>query len=377
MRGLFVITSSVLVAIVGLVLMVLGFKRAVVHEISWGSLVAVYTAFALMASGSTIVNSIYAVFGYRGPREELAGIIRPGALFSLATLIVAFLVIAADATRPWNFWKTYLYLNPESRIGWMIVIYTLLLVLLVVELALLARRAHLAEVPRGLKLSEFVVATLALITTISAASNLAQAFGTIVAVPAWFGAHLAPYFIGIAVLLGASGQVLFISLSLRGKTEYKQFLARYYSFIFAIMLPILAFFVAWNVITAFYGPAWLTYSELVKGAYSAGFWAVIFLGIVLPFALAVYSFAKRNVVTTLVASVLVIATGVYHLYLQIVVHQLKTFEELAGVVRTVTYNVTGAEVLVIVGAVLLWPALYALGARLLPILSRERSTKIV
>ncbi|MEM1685169.1 MAG: NrfD/PsrC family molybdoenzyme membrane anchor subunit [Acidilobaceae archaeon] len=366
---------SILAIIIGLILIVIGFTRIAIHEISWGSLVVGYTIFAIMASGSSVVNSIYALFGYRGPKMELVNIVKLGVLFSIATLISAFLMIFADVSRPLDFWKIYVYFNVDSRIAWMTLLYTILLIFLIVELVFFIRVGSI-ELVRPLKWIELVIAALVLITTILATSNLAQVYGSIIAIPGWYGL-LAPYFIATAILLGASGQALFIMLTLRGKTELIQFLSRYYGFILALMLPILAFFLLWNIVTARYSIAWLTYSEIVTGVYSLGFWVVVVvLGIIAPFILALYSFTTGKYLPVILASILVLITSSYNMYLQIIVHQLKALEPLAGVIREASYTITGSEILIILGSIIIWPALYVLAIQLLPLMPGEKPSRL-
>ncbi|MEM4678492.1 MAG: NrfD/PsrC family molybdoenzyme membrane anchor subunit, partial [Acidilobaceae archaeon] len=312
---------SLLTIIVGLALIAIGFTKKTVHEVSWGFLIVGYTMFALMASGSTVVNSIYALFGYKGPKEELASSIKLGVLFSIAALVPGLLTIAADVSRPWDFWKIYVYFNVDSNIAWMVVLYTILMALLVVELVLFIRTGSV-ELTGSLKWIKPVVAALALITTLLASSNLAQVFGSLISVPGWHGL-LAPYFITVAILLGASGQALFVTLTLRDRTEIVRFLARYYGFILTLALPVLAFFLFWNIVLARRSVAWLTYSEIVTGTYSLGFWGIVVtLGVAVPFVLAFYSFVTSRYATVALASVLVLIALLYNMYLQIIVHQL-------------------------------------------------------
>lgn len=366
---------SLLTIIVGLALIAIGFTKKTVHEVSWGFLIVGYTMFALMASGSTVVNSIYALFGYKGPKEELASSIKLGVLFSIAALVPGLLTIAADVSRPWDFWKIYVYFNVDSNIAWMVVLYTILMALLVVELVLFIRTGSV-ELTGSLKWIKPVVATLALITTLLASSNLAQVFGSLISVPGWHGL-LAPYFITVAILLGASGQALFVTLTLRDRTEIVRFLARYYGFILTLALPVLAFFLFWNIVLARRSVAWLTYSEIVTGTYSLGFWGIVVtLGVAVPFVLAFYSFVTSRYATVALASVLVLIALLYNMYLQIIVHQLKAYEPLANVIREVSYSLSSSEVMVMLGSIIIWPSLYVLALQLLPLMSEEKPSRL-
>ncbi len=57
-----------------------------------------------------------------------------------------------------------------------------------------------------------MLASLVLLVTVLVHSNLGQVYGTMVSIPGWFGAYLAPLFIARAVLIGASGQAICITL---------------------------------------------------------------------------------------------------------------------------------------------------------------------
>jgi Ni/Fe-hydrogenase subunit HybB-like protein len=52
-----------------------------VHVIPWGLIVVGYTFFALVATGSSIVNSLYTIFHYRGPDGVLEKVIKYGVWF--------------------------------------------------------------------------------------------------------------------------------------------------------------------------------------------------------------------------------------------------------------------------------------------------------
>jgi Ni/Fe-hydrogenase subunit HybB-like protein len=69
MRWAYAISAIALLA-AGLALMWIGYSTRSAEDIAWGLLVPGYVYFALMATGSSIVNSIYTVFHYEGPNKE-------------------------------------------------------------------------------------------------------------------------------------------------------------------------------------------------------------------------------------------------------------------------------------------------------------------
>jgi Ni/Fe-hydrogenase subunit HybB-like protein len=93
MRRWLVLVSAAVLLIAGAVLAWIGFVDRSAEEIPWGLLVPGYVFFALMATGSSIVNSIYTVFGYKGPNGEYEKIIKLGVWFSLITIVPAWIMI--------------------------------------------------------------------------------------------------------------------------------------------------------------------------------------------------------------------------------------------------------------------------------------------
>jgi len=375
-RITYIVASLILIAI-GFILVAVGFTRKSVHEIAWGLLVPGYVYFALIATGSSIVNSVYTIFHYKGPGGELERIIRLGVWFSLASIIPAWILILADITKPLDFWKILVYFNIESRIAWMALLYTLFAIFLAIELIYMIR-VQVSERLKELKWLELGIAIIVLVVTVAVHSNLGQVFGTILAVPGWFGAHLAPYFIASATLIGAAGQALFITPFVWRDQSLKSFTAWYYGWILVLVTPLLAFLTIWNVITAWYNPqAWTTYSEIVRGAYALEFWLMeVALGIIAVMVLAYYAATRRSIVALLVASVIALVAGFTSKYTLIIVHQLKVPEVLDGLVRIASYHVSGAEALMLLGAVIVWPSLYLLGQQLLPLLPGEQPRRL-
>ncbi len=364
---------SLILVIIGLAVIVYGFTRKEVHVISWGLLVPAYTFFALISGSAIILEGAHTVLGYKGPRGELARIVKIGLWFSIATAVCAWLLIAAETTKPWIFWRIFTDFNVTSRIAWMVLLYAIYAVIVIIQLIVVIRAAS-----GSLEKVELALAFLGIIVAVALYSNLAQVYGTIAAIPAWYGPHLAAYFIVGVVLLGAAGQTLFIMPYAWRDEELKGFLTQFYGRIMILGVLILAFLTVWNVITAWYNPGvWAVYSEIVAGAYSAWFWIIVVLiGIIAVLVLALYATFKRNAPALILAAILTLIAGFVNLSLLIIVSQTKVPEVLGGLYRLAAFHITSWEAIIIVGAIILWPSLYVLGQTLLPLLPGEKPKRL-
>jgi Ni/Fe-hydrogenase subunit HybB-like protein len=105
-----------------------------VFDVPWGLDVVGYTFFALMATGSSIVNSVYTIFGYNGPNGEYKKIIKYGVWFSLSTIFSAWLLVLLGIYKPFDFYYILLFFRLSSRIAWMAAFYSFFALMLVIEL---------------------------------------------------------------------------------------------------------------------------------------------------------------------------------------------------------------------------------------------------
>ncbi len=361
-------------------------ESAKVSAIPWGLLVPGYVFFALVATGSSIVNSIYTVFGYRGPREGFEKIIRYGVWFSLASIVPAWLLILSDLTHTGNMLWMLLSFQPMSRIAWMGLLYGLFALALVIELVYMIR-ASVDERLRAMKSLELAIAIAVLVVTIAVHSNLGQVFGTIAAVPGWYGPHLAPYFIASAVLIGGAGQLLYILASTHSSlaSELKEFFTSIYGKVFVIGVPVLAFFMIWNALTAYYYPeAWKAYHEIMFGSHATGFWLIeVGLGIIASLTLAVIAVRTKNLQALVAAAILLLIAGFVSKCSLIIIPQEARLETETGTLTLdgVAYQVEGyepslSEILLLAGATTLWPLLLLLGNLLLPLAPNEKPRRL-
>jgi Ni/Fe-hydrogenase subunit HybB-like protein len=383
MRRWLALVSAAVLLIAGTVLAWIGFMDRSVEEIPWGLLIPGYVFFALMATGSSIVNSIYTVFGYKGPNGEYEKIIKLGVWFSLITIVPAWIMILLDLPKPLSVTNMFihtheglsLFFQYRSPIAWMAVLYMLFALTLLIELVYFIR-SEVSEKLRSMKSAELAIALAVLVVTVVLHSNLGQVFGNVLAVPAWYGPHMALYFIASAIAIGAAGQALFISV-FAGGLGVREFVARYYSRILMIGLPVLAFIKGWMVINAWYNPAsWEAYRLITS---SPNFYIFeIGLLLLVPFLLATFAYYKKNLAMALLAAVLVVVAGFVDKYDLIIEPQVAYIYSLVGWagVGSIHYAPAPSDIKIAIGSVLAYVALLVLGVLLLPLKPGERPRRL-
>jgi len=373
MRGLLLVIS-IIVLVLGLALIAYGYTIKEVHAISWSLIVVGYTFFALVTVGATIVNSLYSVFGYKGPGEVLERNFKYGVWFAISAIIPAWLLILADLAKPLEgFFRIIVSFAFESRIYWMAVFYAILAILLVVELIYALRLGGGAKSKLTLGLA---IAVLILLVDVLLASNLAQVFGSMVAVPGWIGIHMAVLFLAGAVIVGASGQALYISLYKWRDKSTLDYATQFYSPILVLATLLYVFLLGWTIVTAWYSPAWISWGEIVRGAFATGFWVVeVLLGVVIAIALAAYALLRRNSIALMLTSVILFVVSLYRVYSLIVHHQSITLSP-AGLPMILYYTPDTAEILMILGGFLVFLALLLLGTLLLPLGYEEKPRRL-
>lgn len=374
------LASAVLLLVVGAVLAWIGYMGRSVEEIPWGLLVPGYVFFALMATGSSIVNSIYTVFGYKGPNNEYEKIIKLGVWFSLITIVPAWIMILLDLRNPLSAVNIFvhtqgglsLFFQYRSGITWMATLYMLFALTLLIELIYFIR-SEVSERLRAMKSLELAIAIAVLVVTVVLHSNLGQVFGNVAAVPAWYGPHMALYFIVSAIAIGAAGQALFIS-TFAGGLGVREFAARYYSRVLMIGLPVLAFVKGWMIINAWYNPAsWEAYRLILS---SPNFY-IFEIGLLLavPFVLSVFAYYKRSLPLALLAAAFVVAAGFVDKYDLIIEPQMAhisySLADWSGV-GAMHYAPSASQIEIAVGAVLVYLGLLTLGVLLLPLKPGEK-----
>jgi Ni/Fe-hydrogenase subunit HybB-like protein len=375
MRGL-LLATLLIALVIGFAIALYGYMVKEVHVIPWGLVVVGYTFFALVATGSSIVNSLFTVFHYRRPDGILEKVIKYGVWFSLASIVPAWILILLDLAKPLEgFFRITFSLALESRIYWMAVLYALFGIFLALELIYMIR-SEVSERLKSLKILELILASLVLLVTVLVHSNLGQVYGTMISVPGWFGAHLAPLFIASAVLIGASGQAIYISLYKWRDAMVKSATTILYSWVYVLVTLLYTFLLGWVIITSWYSMAWISWSEIVRGAFALEFWVVeVLVGVVVVLALAIYAIARRSFTAMILASIAVFLAGFASKYSLIVYHQLITLSSSSFPMRS-NYTPGSDEILMLVGAVIVYIALLLVGTLILPLEYGEKPRRL-
>ncbi|WP_237179374.1 NrfD/PsrC family molybdoenzyme membrane anchor subunit [Pyrobaculum ferrireducens] len=369
---------AVVLIAAGAVLIWQGSEHRHAEVIPWGLLVPGYVFFALMATGSSIVNSIYTVFGYKGPNGEYEKIIKLGVFFSLVTIIPAWIMILMDLSKgPLAAMNMFihtkegfsLFFQPRSAIAWMALLYMIFALTLLIELIYFIR-SEVSEKLRKVKSLELAIALAVLTATVLVHSNLGQVFGNVMAIPAWYGPHMAVYFIISAIIIGAAGQALFL-LPFTQSLGVREFTTWYYSRILMISLPILAFIKGWMVINSYYSPAsWEAYREVVSTPNFYVFEVILLL--VLPFIAATVAYYRKNTALLILAALSLVVAGFVDKYDLIIHPQIAFIHSYLGKVGHVHYAPAEFEIMISTGAVLVYIALLILGVLLLPLKPGEK-----
>ncbi|MEM0145465.1 MAG: NrfD/PsrC family molybdoenzyme membrane anchor subunit [Conexivisphaerales archaeon] len=347
-----------------------------VFDVPWGLDVVGYTYFALIATGSSIVNSMYTIFGYSGPNGEYKRIIKYGAWFSLSTIFSAWLLVLFSLAKPFDFTYIFLFFRISSRIAWMAALYSFFAIMLVIEVLYMILVESWALLKR-IKYLELAIAILVLIATVAVHSNLGEVFGSLISMPAWYGSWLTIYFIMSAIMLGAAGQSLFIYVVKRKDNDIKSFMSRYFSEVYLIIIPIYLMYLTWIIISAWYSreTVWPVYQALLFGSDAIVFWAIeILLGIFVPLALSVYGYIKKSSWAAISAAVFLLIGGFMSKYSLIVLPQeLRPYVWVTLQISNYTYFPSTGLILMFIGAAVLWPSLYALGTLIFPLEEDEKA----
>jgi len=379
MRRSFAIISVLVVLILGVILGAIGLSKKEVGEVSWGILVPGYMFFAMTAAGAALVTLAPSLFGYEGSSGELKSLRKLALWFAAGTLIPSWFLILLDLSRPAKFVDIFIGFNPSSRIAWMAALYSMTFVVLIIELLYaIIKEERTAE---GLTGKSAWVITLTLIGTVvelMLISNLSQVFGVIQTFPAWHGAYLVPIFIVTSFILGASGMGIFVVLSMKNREKETKFAASYYGKMIISNSLVLALLLFWAMLSAYFDPeAWASFSQMLKGSYSAMFWCAAVLGFLISPAVAGIAVRRKNTTAIVASSIISLLFGFTILYLIVVVPQTVYFDVLAGVVNERVYSIGAGELLIAVGGLLIWLSLISLGYLLLPLLPEERAKKLL
>ncbi len=375
-----IVLGSLVIVLVSIYLAFYGYNLDQIEEqvfnVPWGLDVVGYTFFALMATGSAMVNSVYTVFGYKGQNGEYSRFIKYGAWFSLVTILPAWLLVLLSLAKPFDF--TYIFVSPRisSRITWMAILYTFYALMEAIELLYMILSERFERI-KQIKYMEMGIGILVLIAVVSVCTNLGQVFGSLISMPAWYGPWFSVYFIFSAVLLGASAELLFMYPILRKEGSVRSFISKYYSAFFVIGIAFYTMYLTWIILSAWYSreTIWPVYQSLLYGAGAPIFWGVeIFIGLIIPLLISIYTLKKGNIKLMLLSAALLVIGGFASKYSIIVLpQQLRPYVWLTLQISNFSYFPSTGLIIMFIAAVLFWAAAFAVGSIVLPLNEKEKA----
>ncbi len=353
----------------GILLGVIGAYLLLTREegaaITWGLLVPGYVFFALAATGSSLVNTIFSVFRV----ESFRPIIKRGIWLSLVLIVPAWIFIIIDLGRPFNMYNLYLLFHPTSRLGWMGWLYMAFALYLVMELVVVIREERMTE------RAAMVTGVLVLIATLAVHTNLGALFGATSAKPLWSSHLLAAHFIVSAMLVGAMFHILAMivtHLLKRGSvpTELRQLFSNRYAPMVAGLIALNWVLMAIEYLPALFSPEEAPYAKLLlAGSYSVSFWLIeIVVGGIIPVVILLSRATKNSVPWLTTASILVVIGVFFSKYDLLIGGQ--SIESFAG--GFIPYFPDAGEILLFIGAIAVCLLLYTLGELLLPLETEEK-----
>ena len=291
----FLFAVSAILFIVGFYLGIMSFVKGHVHvynlskEISNGMQLATYIFFVVTSTGLCLVSSLGHVFKV-GNLEHIS---KRAVLLSIATILSGFLVLLFELEAPWRGFWMFLTPNFKSPIFWMGVLYSIYLIVMILEFGSLVFGIHFLAGIFGF---------LGVVFGVAAHSNMGAIFGTLQGRLIWHGPLMPVYFIASAFLSGAAALLLFtfIAYWLRGKEMEPEVLSAVKTMakFFALFIFILIFIDVWKIIIGLYGRVTGEYESemaLIKGPLSVNYWFFeIFLGLVFPLLLLLFTWFKSR-----------------------------------------------------------------------------------
>lgn len=357
----------------------------------WGLYVVNFVFMVGVSAGGILIASLVYALGVR--RFEPVG--RIAELLAIVSLLLAVIFITVDMGRPDRVLNLLLYGRLSSPLIWDFAVVAIYLST-ALALGYFATRSDLVQCVRDLPQRRGlyrlmllgyrggdaadesrdrqvlrVLAWIAIPGAVALHSVTAWIMGLLKARIGWHNALLAPLFIISALLSGLALLTLVVivarrPLRLRIDDHLISDLGRF----LAWGLPVLGYFLFAEWLTVVYagetGPL-AVFRSMFRGRFAGLFWFDLVGGLVLPWFLLVLT-RLRSVTATGIAAALVVA-GVLAERALIVLPSLAHPRLPVGVVP---YNPTLLETLIVIGVYALGTAVFALLAKLIPLVSLEQ-----
>ncbi len=344
------------------------------HEappLEWGMLVPSYVFFALAATGSSLVNSVYTVFGV----ERFRPLAKRGVLISLLLIVPPLLFICLELGIPWQMYNLYVFFQFDSRMSWMGGLYMIFMASLAVELLVVILEEKLPKwVPKA-------VGWFVLTITLVVHTNLGALFGSVNAKALW-STHLLPaHFIVSAVTAGAAVHIVFTSVTHLVKTGrvpavFRDLFSRSLGPLVVGLIFVNFLLLGEKFVAGAYHHALADATHLLSaGGYAVTFWGFeVLLGGVVPLILLLHPATRRSAKWLLTAAAMVIL-GVYFSKYDLVVAG-----QGAGalpLLELIPYRPEFGEILLLFGGTAIALFLYTVAEILLPLDPEEEPVWLI
>ncbi len=334
----------------------------------WGAMIAGYEFFVVTSAGLCLVGSL----GYIFKIKQFEIVSKRAVAMAIVTLLSGFIIIGMELGNPLN--MIYLMLSPNltAPIMWMGALYSVYLVLMVLQLILMITNKQKLAVATG---------TVAFLTALAALSNMGGVFALINARPYWNGPYLPVYFLLSAFLSGVVLlSIIFYFVERQGGTvrQVGTHIMPILGKLLAMFLAMMMFFVIWKMISGVYGGVPGKYEAVVAvvvGPLAWKFWIFeVGFGMVIPFVILMLpgGFQSKRIFP---AAVLALIGAFFMRYDLVIAGQLVPLKVVGGATDVAYHSFqTGLPAWgVIVGALGVAILLYLLAEQKLPLDYQDNS----
>jgi len=330
-------------------------------DVPWGILISAYVFFAVSCTGLCLVTSLGHVFGLK--KYEV--LVKRTHVLSNICLLVGFIMIGLELGHPFRMFWTVLSPNFTSPIWWMGTLYSIYLVILLVEFYYLLKNDHKGAAITGLG---------AVVAGVAATSTLGAVFGNMDARPFWSGPYLPIYLILTAMVSGTALVIIIMHVGYRGSanfTEKVKIALIGVSKFFGVFLAASIFFTWWRIALAYFSnipEKTASVNLLLSGPFAFNFWVFeMLLGMFIPFFIIVFT-KGENFRASLWAAIAALVGLFLMRYNMVITGQLiPNADNLPGFSiytrEVATYSPTFVEMSIVLGGVGLVAFLYLLAEK--------------
>jgi molybdopterin-containing oxidoreductase family membrane subunit len=362
----------------------------------WGFYIVNFVFFVGLSAGGVFVASLVHAFNV----EAFKAVARLAELLAISCLVLATIFILLDLGKPERFYHLFVYGRLGSPLIWDVIVIA---VYLLVGLAYgyFGARADLVRCMQALPRRRWLyrllalgytdaseaalrrdrrilrgLAMVALPLAVTLHSVTAWILGLVKARPGWYSPLIAPLFVVSASVSGLALVIVVVVLSKRllrlpiGARVVPQL-----GTILAFLIPVLGYFLFAELLTVTFAkePAELhVFAEMMAGRYAFVFWVNLILGLLLPLGLLVYPRTRTEAGIAVAAALVVLGVLAERWNIVIPSQFHRDLPYPPG-----SYALTWVEFSVVVGVYALGILVFALLAKLFPLVELEGEGEVV